>query len=39
LASNSQKVTHHILEKVEEALDDNKDMAYIPEEEDHEGKH
>jgi hypothetical protein len=38
LASNIQKATHHIPEEVE-ALDDNKDMAYNPEEEDHEGKH
>jgi hypothetical protein len=36
LASNIQKITHHLLEEVEEALDDNKDMTYNPEEEDHE---
>jgi hypothetical protein len=36
LASNIQKVTHHLLEEVEESLDDNTDMAYNPEEEDHE---
>jgi hypothetical protein len=39
LASNIQKATHHLPEDVEEALDDNKDMAYNPEEEDLEGKH
>jgi hypothetical protein len=35
LTSNIQKVTHHLPEEVEEAWDDNKDMAYNPEEEDH----
>jgi hypothetical protein len=39
LASNIQKVTHHLLEEVEDALDDNKDMTYNPEEEDHEERH
>jgi hypothetical protein len=39
LASNIQKVTHHLLEEVEEAYDDNRDMTYSPEEEDHEEKH
>jgi hypothetical protein len=39
LASNIQKVTHHLSEEVEEALDDNTDMAYNPKEEDHERKH
>jgi hypothetical protein len=39
LKSNIQKVTHHLPEEVEGALDDNKDMTYRPEEEDHEGKH
>jgi hypothetical protein len=38
LASIIQKVIHHLLEEVEEAWDDNRDMAYNPEE-DHEGKH
>jgi hypothetical protein len=36
---NSQKVTHHLLEEVEDALDDSKDMSYNPEEEDHEERH
>ena len=36
LASNIQKVTHHLPEEVEEAWDDNKYMTYNPEEEDHE---
>jgi hypothetical protein len=35
LASNTQKVTHHLPEEVEEALDGSKDMAYNPEEEDY----
>jgi hypothetical protein len=35
----SKKVTHYLLEEVEDALDDNKDIAYNPEEEVHEGKH
>jgi hypothetical protein len=39
LASNIQKVTHHLPEEVEEALDGYTDKAYNPEEEDHEGKH
>jgi hypothetical protein len=39
LASNIQKVTHHLPEEVEEALDDNTDMAYNPEEEDHKERH
>jgi hypothetical protein len=40
LTSNIQKVTHHLPEEVEEALDDdNTDMAYNLEEEDHEERH
>jgi hypothetical protein len=34
-----KKVTHHLPEEVEEALHDNKDMVYNPEEEINEGKH
>jgi hypothetical protein len=36
LTSSIQKVIHHLLEEVEEAWDDNRDMAYNREEEDHE---
>ena len=35
LTLNIQKVTHYLPEEVEEAWDDNRDMAYNPEEEDH----
>jgi hypothetical protein len=38
-ASNTQKVTHHVPDEVEEALDDNKDMTYNLDEEDHEERH
>jgi hypothetical protein len=34
-----KKVTHHLPEEEEEALHDNKDMVYNPEEEINEGKH
>jgi hypothetical protein len=39
LTSSTQKVTHHLPEEVEEALDDNRDMTYNPKEEVHEEKH
>jgi hypothetical protein len=39
LASNIQKVTYHLPEEVEEALDDTTDMTYNPEEEDYEERH
>jgi hypothetical protein len=39
LASSTQKVTQHLLNEVEEALDDSKGMAYNPEVEDHEERH
>jgi hypothetical protein len=36
LTSGIQKVIHHLLEEVEEVWDDNRDMTYNREEEEHE---